>query len=95
MIDNWLMKIIQLCLKKNLNYFDVEKILLGMEDYQFLWLFDFELVDWFDCRLWYENFFLVFFVKVYIYRVGNFIGNYIFVWKIFSKKFGRSDEDDF
>lgn len=66
-----------------------------MEDYQFLWLFDFELVDRFDRRLWYENFFLLFFVKVYIYRVGNFIGNYIFVWKIFSKKFERSDEDDF
>lgn len=31
---------------------------------------------------------------MYTHRVGNFIGNYTFVWKISSKKSERSDEDD-
>lgn len=94
MTDNWSMKTIQPCPKKNSNYLDVEKTLSGMEDYQPLWLFDFEPADRFDRRLWYENFSLPFSAKVYTHRVGNFIGNYTFVWKISSKKSERSDEDD-
>lgn len=73
MTDNWSMKTIQPCPKKNSNYLDVEKTLSGMEDYQPLWLFDFEPADRFDRRLWYENFSLPFSAKVYTHRVGNFI----------------------
>ncbi|KAK3107727.1 hypothetical protein FSP39_020885 [Pinctada imbricata] len=91
--DNWSVTILEKS-SDYARYNDVAKTLLEMDTYEYLWLHDYEPEDRYDRRVWYDNFCLPFPRKLYTHRVGNYIGNFTFVWKIPENVTERDDAND-